>query len=131
MRVRFHRPNLESCPRHEAKYTSMSQLFLSHGNEYEVHAVSVYDGVTFLLVIDDLDTPTFRARTAFSVVESAIPPDWVCSVFDSGSIQLVLGPKFIAQDVASYNAMVDQEWAQVERLWARLEAHRGDSGDED
>jgi hypothetical protein len=122
MRVRFCRPDLTVCSPHELSYYSSSQAFFAEGNEYDVHAVSMYDGVTFLLVVDNLKTPSFHPRIAFDTISSEIPADWICSVFASGPVQLVLGPAFIARDVESYNSMVDQEMAQVERFWQRLEA---------
>lgn len=120
MRARFHKPDLLNCSENELKFLSPSQMFFSMGKEYEVHAVSVYDGTTFLLLVDDLETPAFHPRFAFETTDSSVPGDWICNVFSGGPIQLVLGPEFIAKDQEAYNAMVDQEMAPVNALWRRI-----------
>jgi hypothetical protein len=124
MRVCFRMPDLQTCSKHEAAYVSPTQLFLSVSRDYDAHAVSVYDGVSFLLVVDDKDTPVFLPRLLFEVLEPSIPRDWICNLFPCGPVQLVLGPAFLARDLVSYNAMVDQEAAQVENLWRRIESQR-------
>lgn len=125
MRVRYREPDLSVCPKHEAKYVSPSQLFFTSLKGYEVHAVSVYDGVVFMLVVDDLNTPCFRPRVLFDVVDTSVSGDWICNSFATGPIQLVLGPEFIAKDAVAYNAMIDQGVAQVERFWRRIDVLNG------
>jgi hypothetical protein len=120
MRVRFREIDLTNCSAKELSYVSPSQLFFSASREYEVHAISVYDEVTFLLVVDDLNTPSFRPRVAFDTIEAGVPADWICNTFANGPIQLLLGPEFIAKNADAYNAMVDQERVQVEAFWQRI-----------
>lgn len=96
------------------------QLHFTPLREYEVHAISVYDEVSFLLVIDNLNTPSFHPRVMFETIEPSIPTDWVCNVFPSGPIALLLGPAFIARNQEAYNDMVDQRIAQVNALWQRV-----------
>lgn len=121
MRARFRGIAFATYPPNEAIYVSPSQVFLKGGTEYEVHAVSVYNRVTFLLVIDDLQTPVFLPRVLFAVVDPRVPDDWLCNVFPEGPVQLVIGPAFVAKDLAAYNGMVDQERLQVEALWERVD----------
>lgn len=124
MHVRFLNEALRSVSEHESKYVSPSQLCLSSAVEYEVHAVSVYDGISFVLVIDDDATPTFLPRALFETTSSLIPHDWICNLFPIDPVQLVMGPSFIASSLTSYNAMVDQEWSQVQSLWQRVSDER-------
>lgn len=123
MKVRFRNPARDTLSEREAFYVSPSQIFLSSSKDYEVHAVSVYDNVSFAMIVDDKDTPIFLPRVLFDVVDKEIPDDWICNMFPTGSIQLVVGPEFLAKDLASYNAMIDHEPFQVQSLWQRIDSH--------
>lgn len=120
MKVCYSRSETQSP--HERAYASDSQMFPSHGKEYDVHAMSVYDGVTFLLSVDDNDTPTFKPRSLFQVSDPSVTDDWIANTFCDGPVQLVVGPQFIASDLLAYGAMVDSEWRVVEQLWKRIDA---------
>jgi hypothetical protein len=122
MRVRFRNPERSTLSRDEASFFSPQQTFLSSGKDYVVHAVSVYRGVAFVQIVDDDDTPVFLPRALFETVATDVPHDWICSLFPEDPVQLVLGPAFMAKDLAAYEAMVDQERAQVERFWGRIES---------
>jgi hypothetical protein len=121
MRVRYRTLDLRSHSEKERSYVAPPQLFLTVSRDYEVHVVSVFDGVVFVLIVDDLSSPVFQPACLFEVVDSGVPSDWVCRVFSGGPVALVMGPEFIAGSVESYNAMVDQERAQVEAFWERAE----------
>lgn len=123
MRVRFRKPELAALSSEERFFVSPKQLFLSTGRDYPVYAVSVYEKVVFVQVVDDKETPTFLPRALFQMVDSEVPKDWICNLFPDGPIQMVLGPPFVAKDLDAYNAMIDQEAAQVERFWRRVEAN--------
>lgn len=109
--------------------SSMSprRLHLSPGEMYPIFAVSVYRGVAFFLIIDDLQTPTFLPAWLFESVAGRVSFDWICTACLGEGVELVLGPDYIAQDLRSYSAMVDQERASVEEFWSRF--HRGLSED--
>jgi hypothetical protein len=128
MRVHFRNPKQGTYSQDEAFYVSPSQIFLSTVKDYEVHAVSVYDKIAFVQIVDDNDTPIFLPRVLFDVIDPCVPDDWICNVFPDGPVQLVVGPPFVAKDLISYNAMIDQEGAQVERFWRRIES-RGQGAD--
>lgn len=121
MRVRSRQVDIERVPRNERFYYSQSQVFLRPQRDYTVYAVSVYDGVVFLLVVDDKETPMFLPRFLFETSSSVMPDDWICSVFIEGAVQCVVGPEFLACNAAAYNAMIDQERRQVDRFWERIE----------
>ena len=120
MKVRFRGPEGFVCSSQEAAFVSPSQLILSESTEYEVHAISVFEGVTFFLIVDDHETPVFQPRTLFSVTDTSVPADWICNGFATGTLQLVVGPAFLAKDADSYNAMVDQRQLQVQSFWQRI-----------
>ena len=120
MRARHRGLPGDTCPPKEAYYIVPKQTFLSLDKEYEVYAVSVYDGIAFLLVVDDDSTASFYPRTLFDVVESRVPTDWICNAFPTGPVQLILGPSFIAKDLASYDGMVDQRREQFDEFWRRI-----------
>jgi hypothetical protein len=124
MRVRFRNPSRDSYSDAEARYISPTQTYLSTSKEYDVHAVSVYNGIVFVLIVDDLEIPTFDPRVLFDVVDSSIPGDWICNIFPADPVQLVMGPPFVAKDLRSYGGMVDFDREQVDAFWRRIEAHR-------
>jgi hypothetical protein len=131
MRVRFKRPDPTTVPRNEEFYVAPEQLFFTEGESYVVHAVSVYDGVTFLQVVDDLQTPLFRPRTLFEADDLTIPSDWIVNVFQQGPIQLLMGPPYVAKDLESYNAMIDQRAPQMKQFWKRVDSAKPSSDDDD
>lgn len=118
-------------PSPEAEYVSDAQTFLSPDKDYDVYAISVYDGVVFLQVVDDKSTPAFLPRGLFDVVDTHVPEDWICNAFPSGPVQLVLGPAFVAATLPSYEAMIDQRQAQVDEFWKRVEGSASTSLHED
>jgi hypothetical protein len=101
-----------------------SNSFLTLLKEYEVYAVSVYDGITFLQLVDDKETPTFFPRVFFDVIDTVMPDDWICNVFPTGPVHLILGPSFIAKDLASLNGMVESSREQTREFWKRIDAAR-------
>jgi hypothetical protein len=129
MRVRFKRPDPTTVPRNEEFYVAPQQLFFTEGQTYVVHAVSVYDGVAFVQVVDDLQTPLFRPRTLFETHDPTIPSDWILNVFQHGPIQLVMGPPFVARDLESYNAMIDQREPQMTQFWKSVDSDKSSSDD--
>lgn len=91
-------------------------------NVYEVHAVSVYDGVVFVLVVEDANTPIFLTSALFEMVDQTIPDDWVCRLFSEGGLRMVIGPAFIAGSLRGYTSMNDSEVAPIGAFWERLAA---------
>lgn len=96
------------------------QVFVTPGVQYEVHAVAVFEGSAALLVVDDIDRPTWWPTWLFDNVSSAIPSDWICAFFKEEP-SLVIGPDFIARDIESYGAMVTLEAEQVDKFWKRVD----------
>jgi hypothetical protein len=102
----------------------MNQLRLTPGRRYEVHGVSVFDQMVFVLVVDDIDTDAFCLAAAFRVVDGSIPQGWVCTPSD-GVVQFVLGPPFLAASVETYNTFLDRgDREQLNEFWRYLDARR-------
>ena len=122
MRV-FARPvDYAACPPSVAMYVNREQAHITPGTEYMVHALVVFGGVTLLQVVDDLGYPSWKPAWLFGAADNSLDEDWICSVFPDDEPQLVIGPRFLAQDLASYSQMVELEPEQVKRFWKRLEA---------
>jgi hypothetical protein len=89
--------------------------------EYEVFALSVFQGVVFLQVVVDANHITWLPSWFFEISEARTPDDWVCCL-PGGNLQMVLGPEFIAADESSYNRMVELDSKSVTAFWQRVDA---------
>jgi hypothetical protein len=96
-----------------------SRLHISIGQTYEVHALAVFEGHVVFQVVDDTGGPTWRPSFLFEVIDPAIPADWIGNTF-AGEPQLIIGPNFVAESVAAYEAMVQLEPEPTEAFWRRL-----------
>jgi len=70
-------------------------------------------------IVCDINDSQWIPSWFFEVVDPAIPPDWICNAFH-GEPALVLGPDFVARDLAAYASMVELESDQVDRFWRRV-----------
>lgn len=118
MRVRVIYASTDGCPHHVLPYLA-ANVPVTLEREYEVHAATVFDGVCLLLIIDDLGYPSWQPVWLFRVIDTAMPPDWICNCFNESNI--TLGPRFIAQNEESYSGMVELESEQVVRFWNRVD----------
>lgn len=82
--------------------------------EHLVHAASVYAGVTFLLLVDDIGSVAFQPSWTFETVDPAIDAHWIASTNLGGGVDLGLGPAFVARDLTAYSRVVDCE---PEAVW--------------
>jgi hypothetical protein len=121
MRVRAKAVTASQLTPKEAFYLAPTQTFVTPGKDYSVYCVSLYDTVTFVLHVDDLNTPTFTPAFHFDVVDARVDTDWICTLHPSGSVQLVLGPAYVAKDLESYGGMVDQREPQLAEFWRRID----------
>jgi hypothetical protein len=111
--------NVLDCPPNIRAY--LGQSFVTKGKCYEVYAVSVYDGVALVQIIDDIGLPSWRPGWLFDVSDPSIPNDWICNVLH-GHLSLVLGPEFVAKNEDAYGEMVELDADQVDRFWKRVKA---------
>jgi hypothetical protein len=109
----------QSCPPEIASVMPPGQLFVTTDREYEIYGMSVYLGVVYLQMVDDLGDPSWVPDWFFDVVEPTVPGDWVCAL-PRGGLRLILGPAFVARDKESYRSMVELEPDQLKRFWARV-----------
>ena len=122
MRAKATRNKFEGCPAAVAAFGSpQSDTNITLGKEYEVHALSVFQGVVGLLIVCDVNLPNWLPAWFFEVSEASVPGDWICSL-PGESLQMVLGPKFIAADEESHNRMVELESESVTAFWQRVDA---------
>ena len=99
----------------------MGQVFLTPKQEYEVHSIVLFEERLKFLVLDDSSWPKWYPTAFFDVIEETIPPDWICNVFHHDQLTMVIGPRFIAKDIPSYDAMVNLDSEAVRSFWARLD----------
>lgn len=122
MRVRA-RPEAECKSPPETLRFYLGQSLITPGREYEVHAITVFEGVTAVQIINDLDFPNWRPAWLFEITDNALPDDWICSFWRSEP-SLVLGPDFLAKDEEAYRSMVELEPEQVDRFWSRIQSRQ-------
>lgn len=112
--------NWDSLPTQLVPFVSRTQTRVSCSKEYEVHCVSVYRNVVFVLIIDDANNPAFVPSTLFDIVDRTIPPDWIFNLINDLGVDFVAGPTFIANDLTSYCSMADLETESVTNLLTRV-----------
>lgn len=127
MRVSPTRNSFDGCPPELAAlgFSAASQVEVSLGKEYDVHAMSLFRGVLFLQLVDDTDGIAWLPAWLFDVRDSSLPEDFICNLF-GGEVGMVIGPEFVAADESSYSRMVELDPALVERFWGRLEKRSGE-----
>jgi hypothetical protein len=81
----------------------------------------VFDGDVMFQIVDDRRCPAWVPAWFFSMSDSSIPDDWVCSAFQHQPA-LVVGPPQVASDLESYARMVELDSEQVRMFWERVDA---------
>jgi hypothetical protein len=119
MLVRFAGTEATSASLAELEFVRETQAHLTANQIYEVQAVSVYKGISFVLLYQDDASTDFTPRSFFEMVDGEVPTDWICSLFPVGEVQLVLGPDVLAGSLEAYDAIVDHRRAPLEELWRR------------
>jgi len=121
MRARATRNKYQDCPAAIAAFGSPeSKTHISIGREYEVYALSVFQGVVCLQIINDADIISWKPAWFFEVSDATVPGDWICSLPDD-NVQMVLGPPFVAADKDSYIRMVELDSDSVATFWERID----------
>jgi hypothetical protein len=100
-------------------YTEQGIEHVKPHSIYEVHAVVIYEGTLFYQIVDDLGTMTFVPSRIFQITTHELPNDWFLNTFNEEP-SFIMGPRFIAESVDAYEAMVDWEPQQMCRFWERL-----------
>ena len=89
------------------------------GAEYEVHAITVFQGIVDFQIIV-WHGPFLYPAVFFDVIDSSFPDDWVCRSFNDSHLQMVIGPEFMAKDIESYSATVEKNPPQSDLFWERI-----------
>ena len=119
MRVKATRSKFKDCPPEIAAFGSPeSDTDISVGTQYEVYAVSTYQGVVSFQIVSDVEMITWLPAWFFEVCDSSIPDDWICNIFPTTG-QLVLGPDFVAASEFSYSQMVEVNEESAAKFWRR------------
>jgi hypothetical protein len=100
-------------------YESASQIFLTPGRDYECHAIAWFEAKLLLQVVDDLGDPAWHRMERFEVVDTSIADDWILNLFETEP-RMVAGPRFVAESIESYNAMLLKERPQIDLFGQRL-----------
>src|SRR6185312_14332271 len=100
MRVRVRNVEFRQAPPEVIGASSVEHLELAKGDEHEVYAVCVFEGMTSFQIIVDRTFPIWRRSWFFEVVDPSLPHDWICKSFQDQP-SLVIGPEFLARDIQS------------------------------
>jgi hypothetical protein len=130
MRVAAVKIDYKGCPKaiEELGFSSESVTHLSVNKEYTVWAISRWKGVFFLQVIDDNGYPSWLPFWLFSMRDGFIPRNWVCSIFED-ELEIILGPKFLAENYEAYEAMVELQPFSVQQFWENVNEADSDGCD--
>lgn len=96
-----------------------SVTHVTKGKIYEAHAMAVWSGVPVFQLIDDLGSVTWLAGWLFKIESNDIPEDWIINCFE-GKVSLVMGPSFLAESAAAYDAMIDEDVEAKTKFWQRV-----------
>ena len=120
MRVTMTRTSRKDAPPSVAPFIPVDAP-LTVGKDYEVHAITVFQGVVFFQVVEDKgELPAWVPAWMCKTVAGEMPGDWVANLVDEG--HLLIGPPFLARDLQSYVDMVELNPQQMARFWRRLDA---------
>ena len=121
MRVRAIRNKFVDAPSAVAAFGSIqTNTNITVGREYDAHALSVFEGVVFLQIVTDARFISWIPSWFFDVIDAAVPSDWMCCL-PGDTLQLVIGPAFVATDEASYNRMAELDSTSVAAFWRRID----------
>ena len=112
----------------QAGWSTQSQVFVTIGREYEVHAL-VFAGnpeyrtprprILGFQIVNDIDSPSFYPTCLFEVVDRTLPHDWECNLFPPGNF--LIGPRFIIESTEAFDAMSDKEPDAMRKFRSRLQ----------
>jgi len=104
----------------EIGFSPKTELHIKKDVEYEVYAMSLFEKNIYLQIINDAHIPEWIPNIFFNIINNEIPSDWICNFFLDDP-KMVIGPNFIAKDIKSYNAMVEQEPNEATLFWQRVD----------
>lgn len=109
----------DALPQKLRKYFQEDSMSVTFDKEYEIYAISNWQGIFFYQIINDINYPEWVPTNIFFVSDKTIPNDWLCNML-SGDLRMIIGPEFIAKTEESYNSMVQLEPVSVKQFWERV-----------
>lgn len=106
-------------------YTPQSNFTVSIGREYRVYAMSLWQGVIFVLLKDDTGLPNWFPIPLFTVTDSRLPENWLFSSHngDESRLRALWGYDKLVTDVAHYDLLIERDpealkiFYEEERRW--------------
>ena len=92
---------------------------LTNDRQYVVHALTTFDAIVHIQIVDDWGFPSWYPAVLFEIVDHSLPCDWICNVLDVGRV--VLGPRFVAESRQAYEDMVELDADRVDLFWKRID----------
>lgn len=124
MRVRAIKIDMEQLSQEIRFLLGVNQTFVTQSNGYDVHAISIVDGMVYFQIIDDHGYIDWVPYVLFEVLDGTMMKDWVYNQFSQHKEidTFLIGPKFIVQDKESFVDMVERTPDQVHRFWERIDS---------
>lgn len=124
MRVRALKIEMDKLSPRIRSLLGEDQIFLTPSNEYDVHAISVVDGMVDFQIVDDHGYIYWVPYILFEVLDGTLTHDWVYNQFSQlNEIDtMLIGPIFIVQDKESFVDMVELVPDQVQKFWERIDS---------
>jgi hypothetical protein len=119
MRIIARKIDHNTLPESIANMVPPGQIFLTAGRQYDVHALAVFQGQSSFQIVDDLNYPAWYPTWLFDIIDTNLPLDWICNIFREEPL-LVMGPNFVADDIAAYEEMVELTAEKVDLFWKRV-----------
>lgn len=123
MRATTNRP--DDCSGEIASRLGVGQTFVTVGNEYAIHAISIFEGTIHLQIVNDIGYPAWYPLALFEGTKGKLPSDWECRFFPGNGVRgltMLLGPEFVVQDEGAYQRMVELDPEQVNHFWTRVDS---------
>lgn len=108
----------QNVPAHIEPY--LRNVRLTSERCYDVYGVAFFPDGAFVFIIDDENCPRILPQHAFETVDESVPRDWVCTLLvrnDEMDCFALLGPRFFAKDLESYESLVQLESDAVDQFW--------------
>jgi hypothetical protein len=122
MKVRAIRDSLADWPKTLPAWGSpKTPLHIINGTEYEVLAISSFEGLVFLMISPNNKFFSWIPVWFFETTDPRMPLDWICTATPyRDGVQMIIGPNFVANNEESYRRMVELESNEATAMWKRI-----------
>jgi hypothetical protein len=132
MRVLARYSSFKGIPREwvSSGTTEESQLFLTKGRGYDVHAISASVHDTCYLIINDENLFRWEYSWMFEILEGTIPSDWIVGSLPTPyDRDTIIGPSFLTSSVEVYSDIAEGLQPAINLMWDRWEQIQRDRAD--